>query len=199
VAAFAEGLGVSPDDIMAAGGVDFLRRAGELLRVALFGMVSASRTRALMKNEFRLDMTLVNATDNNPLKLSANGEQAVKHMLREEPGAFMPMDSAIAECFDDVKEHQLAMMAGMQGALLDLLDTVSPQELEKRFEKSRSGISLGSRSAKLWDAYCELHQELLAEDQLFASLFAEPFARAYDEQMNKLKQNRKTQDSSKGS
>jgi len=188
--AFADGLGVNPTELLEAGGLEFLQRAGKLLRTALYGLVTSSRARALMKNEFRLDMTLVNAKDNNPLKLSANGEQAIKHMLREEAGTFMPMERAMQECFEDVREHQLAMLAGMQGALLDLMDTLSPEELEKRFEKGRSGISIGSRNARLWEAYCELHKELLGEDHIFSSLFAEPFARAYDEQMVKLKKSR---------
>ena len=190
--AFAEGLGVSLSEVEAAGGVDFLRRAGLLLRLCMRGLVSASQARASMKNEFRLDMTLVNMKDNNPIKLSANGEQAVKHMLTEDPGSFMTMDRALAECFDDFQEHQLAMMAGMQGAFLELMDTLSPQELEKRFDKARSGgLGIGSKNARYWESFKELHHDLLAEDDIFASLFAEPFARAYDEQIARLKKSRK--------
>ncbi|AUM14332.1 type VI secretion system-associated FHA domain protein TagH [Ketobacter alkanivorans] len=189
--ALAEGLGVQMSEIEQAGGVDFLRRAGMLLRLCMRGLVSASQARASMKNEFRLDMTLVNMKDNNPIKLSANGEQAIKHMLAEDQGSFQPMDRAMQECFDDFQEHQLAMMAGMQGAFLELMDSLSPQALEKRFDKGRSsGLSIGSKNARYWESYRELHRDLLAEDDIFASMFAEPFARAYDEQMSKLKKTR---------
>ncbi|MGC1509620.1 type VI secretion system-associated FHA domain protein TagH [Ketobacter sp.] len=187
-AAFAAGLGVSVGDIEQAGGAAFLQKAGMLLRTCLKGMVSATQSRASLKNEFRLDMTLVNTKDNNPIKLSANDEQVVRHMLSEEPGSFMPMEQAMGECFADVQEHQLAMMAGMQNAFIELMETLSPVALEKRFDRSKTGgLSLASRSARYWEAYRELHQDLLAEDDIFASLFAEPFARAYDEQVGKLK------------
>lgn len=190
--AFAEGLGVNLEDIEQAGGVDFLRRAGMLMRLCMRGLVSASQARANMKNEFRLDMTLVSMKDNNPIKLSANGEQAVRHLLTEDPGSFLSMDLAIQECFEDFQEHQLAMMAGMQGAFLELMESLSPQALEKRFDRGKGGgLSIGSKSARYWDAYRELHQDLLAEDDIFASLFAEPFARAYDDQVAKIKKTRK--------
>ncbi|RLU00553.1 type VI secretion system-associated FHA domain protein TagH [Ketobacter sp.] len=190
--AFAEGMGISVQEVENAGGEAFLRRAGMLLRLCMRGLVSASQMRARMKNEFRLDMTLVNMHDNNPIKLSANGEQAIKHLLSREVGSFLPMDQAIEECFEDFQEHQLAVMAGMQGAFLELLDTLSPEALEQRFEKGRGGgLSIGSKTARYWDAYRELHKDLLAEDDIFSSLFAEPFARAYDEQISKLKKTRK--------
>ena len=190
--AFAEGLGISLQEVENAGGAEFLRRAGMMLRLCMRGLVSASQIRARMKNEFRLDMTLVNMHDNNPIKLSANGEQAIKHLLSQDSGSFLPMDQAIDECFEDFQEHQLAVMAGMQGAFLELLETLSPEALEQRFEKGRgSGLSIGSKTARYWEAYRELHKDLLAEDDIFSSLFAEPFARAYDEQVTKLKKTRK--------
>ena len=190
--AFAEGLGISLQEVQNAGGEDFLRRAGMMLRLCMRGLVSASQIRARMKNEFRLDMTLVNMHDNNPIKLSANGEQAIKHLLSQDAGSFLPMDQAIEECFEDFQEHQLAVMAGMQGAFLELLDTLSPQALEQRFEKGRAGgLSIGSKTARYWEAYRELHQDLLGEDDIFSSLFAEPFARAYDDQISKLKKTKK--------
>ena len=190
--AFADGLGISLQELENAGGDAFLRRAGMMLRLCMRGLVSASQIRARMKNEFRLDMTLVNMHDNNPIKLSANGEQAIKHLLSEDGGSFLPMDQAIEECFEDFQEHQLAVMAGMQGAFLELLETLSPQALEQRFEKGRGGgLSIGSKTARYWEAYRELHKDLLGEDDIFSSLFAEPFARAYDEQITKLKKTKK--------
>ncbi|MBA57501.1 MAG: type VI secretion system-associated FHA domain protein TagH [Pseudomonadales bacterium] len=190
--AFADGLGISVQEVEKAGGDAFLRRAGMMLRLCMRGLVSASQIRARMKNEFRLDMTLVNMHDNNPIKLSANGEQAIKHLLSDDGGSFQPMDQAIEECFEDFQEHQLAVMAGMQGAFLELLETLSPQALEQRFDKGRAGgLSIGSKTARYWEAYRELHKDLLGEDDIFSSLFAEPFARAYDEQITKLKKTRK--------
>lgn len=193
--ALADGLGVDWKELEKAGGTEFMRKAGLLLRICMRGMVGASQARASLKNEFRLDMTLVHSKDNNPIKFSANGEQAIKHLLTNEMGSFLSMDEALQECFDDIQHHQLAMMAGMQGAFMDLMQTLSPQALEKRFDRNKaSGLSLGSKSARYWEAYRELHQDLLAEDDIFASLFAEPFAHAYDDQIAKLKRSKKNKE-----
>lgn len=193
LAAFAKGLGVSVESLEAAGGVQFLQRSGGLLRLCMEGMVSVAQARASLKNEFRLDMTLVHNQGNNPIKFAADGEQAIKHLFCDDNGSFQPMENALQECFDDIKQHQLAALAGMQGAFLHLMQTLSPQALEKRFQRNRSGgMGLGSKSARYWEAYQELHRDLLSEDDLFASLFAEPFAKAYDEQIDKLKKSNRS-------
>lgn len=189
VTAFAEGLGIRPDELPSGEADALLRRAGALLRQCLQGLVSGAHARASMKNEFRLDMTLVNASGNNPIKFSAHGDQLVRHLLSRESGSFLSLEQAVDECHEDFQHHQLAMMAGMQHAFLELIQQLSPDELEQRFDRLKSkGLAFSSKGARYWDAYRELHQELQEEDDIFASMFVEPFARAYDEQIRKLKQ-----------
>ena len=170
-----------------------MRRAGTLLRQCLQGLVSNAQARASLKNEFRLDMTLVNPRANNPIKFSAHGDQVVRHLLSREQGSFLSVEDAVEECNEDFQHHQLAMMAGMQQAFMELMQQLSPDELERRFERIRNkGLRLAGKGTRYWEAYREFHQELQEEDDIFASLFMEPFARAYDEQIKKLKQsNRK--------
>lgn len=189
VTAFAEGLGIRPDELPPGEADVLLRRAGALLRQCLQGLVSGAHARASMKNEFRLDMTLVNASGNNPIKFSAHGDQLVRHLLSGESGSFLSLEQAVDECHEDFQHHQLAMMAGMQHAFLELIQQLSPDELEQRFDRLKSkGLAFAGKGARYWDAYRELHQELQEEDDIFASMFVEPFARAYDEQIRKLKQ-----------
>lgn len=188
LAAFAEGLGLSADDIAKAGGELFMKRAGALLRLCLQGLVTNAQARASLKNEFRLDMTLVNPRANNPIKFSAHGDQVVRHLLSRDSGSFLSVEEAVQECNEDFQHHQLAMMAGMQQAFQELIQQLSPDELERRFDRIRNkGLSLAGKGARYWESYRELHQELQEEDDIFASMFMEPFARAYDEQIKKLK------------
>ena len=188
IAAFAKGLGLTAREIEQAGGDAFMQRAGSLLRLCLQGLVANAHARASLKNEFRLDMTLVNARDNNPIKFSASAEQVLRHMVAPEQGSFLSVEDAVEECVEDFQQHQLAMMAGMQRAFLELIQQLSPDELERRFERLKSrGVAFSSKGSRYWEAYRELHQELQEEDDIFAAMFAEPFARAYDEQIRKLK------------
>ncbi len=185
--AFAEGLGVSVGAIEDAGGAEFLRHAGAITRQFMNAMVETAQARASIKNEFKLDMTLMQAQDNNPLKFSATGDQAIKQWLSNIDG-FMPMNQAIDESFVDIQRHQLAMLAGMQGAFSNLMSMLSPEQLVKRFERQiRGGFSIGSKNARYWEAYCELYRESMAEDDAFDELFAESFTTAYDGQLAQLK------------
>ncbi|HVK98282.1 MAG TPA: type VI secretion system-associated FHA domain protein TagH [Dongiaceae bacterium] len=181
LAAFASGAGLPLEAIRQAGAEAVLQRAGAALRLCLQGLVTNAQARASMKNEFHLDMTLMNAQDNNPLKFAANAEQVLRHLLTTDEGSFMPLEAGVQECFDDVQLHQQAMLAGMQDALQELLLTLSPASLQQRVEQKRSGPSLRSKDARYWAAYRELHRDLQAEENLFDSLFADTFARAYEE------------------
>lgn len=187
LAAFAAGADLPVDAIRQAGAEAVLRRAGALLRQCMQGLVDNAHARASLKNELRLDMTLVDSHDNNPVKLAANADQLLKHLLVDDPGSFLPLEAGVQECFAEFQQHQWAMLAGMQGALQEVLLELSPVELERRFEQQRRGPTLSSKGARCWNAYRELHQDLQADENLFDSLFADPFARAYDEQINLLK------------
>lgn len=188
LAAFAAGAGMSPDALRQVGADAVLHRAGALLRQCMQGLVDTAHARSSLKNEFRLDMTLIDSHANNPVKFAANADQVLQHLLVREPGSFQSLEAGVQECFEDVQQHQLAMMAGMQGALQELLLELSPAELERRFEHQRRGPILSSKAARCWNAYRELHREFQQEENLFDSLFADPFARAYDQQINQLKQ-----------
>ena len=60
---------------------------------------------------------------------------------------------AIEEAFNDLMNHQLAMQAGIQASLTDLLKTFDPKIIEKQFEQ---GIVL-QKKAKCWDRYEETY------------------------------------------
>lgn len=188
VSAFAAGLGLPPDAIESAGADAFMQRAGALLRLCLQGFLETAHARASLKNDFRLDMTLVNSRNNNPVKLSANVDQLLQHLLVGRQESFLSLEKGVQECVEDFQQHQQAMVAGMQNAFMELLQDLSPAELERRFERNKSGLQLSGKAARYWQAYRELHQDLLQEENLFDDHFVEPFARAYDEQIAQLKQ-----------
>jgi predicted component of type VI protein secretion system len=49
---------------------------GEILRVVVGGVMDVLQARQTLKNEFRLGVTTFKAADNNPLKFSANVDDA---------------------------------------------------------------------------------------------------------------------------
>lgn len=54
---------------------------GGVLRIVVGGLMDVLRAREQIKNEFRLRMTTFKSADNNPLKFSANADDALHNLL----------------------------------------------------------------------------------------------------------------------
>ncbi len=178
----AAGLALGPDPEAA------LRSAGTVFRVLIEGLRQVLMSRAAIKNEFRVEQTMLRARDNNALKFAVTTEDAIAALLQpSRPGYKPPLESA-REAFDDVSAHEMAVMAGVQTALLGLLKRFEPGALEKRLQPGMLGNLLpGARKARTWELFCATYKDIAreAEDD-FQSVFGREFARAYDAQIRKL-------------
>jgi type VI secretion system FHA domain protein len=187
LAAFLEGAGVpglalGPDPERA------MRDAGAVFNALVEGIRQVLISRASIKNELRVEQTMLRAKDNNPLKFSVTAEDAIAALLQPtRPGYRQPL-AATQEAFDDVRSHEMAVMAGVQTALMGLLKRFEPGALEKRLEPSMLGNILPSaRKARTWELFCATYKAIAAEAQEdFQAVFGREFARAYSEQMQKL-------------
>jgi predicted component of type VI protein secretion system len=84
-------------------------------------------------------------------------------------------------------------MAGMQVALGSLLKNFDPNTLEQRLQDSSilGNILPGAKKARYWEVFTELYKEIAQEAESdFYGLFGQAFARAYEEQINRLKSGR---------
>ncbi|OMH38682.1 type VI secretion system-associated FHA domain protein TagH [Motiliproteus sp. MSK22-1] len=170
---------------------EFFTSMGRLFRLSVAGLVEILRARTDIKSAFRMSMTTIRPIENNPLKFSINTDDALAKLLLNPGGACLPTEQAFNEAFDDIKAHELAVMAGMQAALNDLLKRFEPEELADYFEKRGGKSLLQQKKSWYWDQYIKQHKEILdrAEDQ-FQELFGEAFTTAYENQTSKLKETR---------
>lgn len=163
---------------------------GRSYRHMVEGLIEVLRARASLKGEFRMAQTMIRPVENNPLKFAPNVDEALLLLLRSGNQAFMPADQAIKESFDDLKAHQLAVMAGVQASIKHLLQRFQPAVLEARLSQpSAIGALLpGRRQAQYWELFTELYASISreAEDD-FEDLFGREFSRAYEEQNTKLR------------
>ena len=186
LAAFLEGAGatgISPGNDPEAA----LRAAGEVFRTMVDGLRQVLISRAAVKNEFRVEQTMLRARDNNALKFSVTTEDAVAALLQPGRPGYMPPLQAAQEAFDDVRSHEMAVMAGVQTALVSLLKRFEPSALERRLQPGALDILPAARKARTWELFCETYKEIAreAEDD-FQSVFGREFARAYAAQVRKL-------------
>jgi predicted component of type VI protein secretion system len=189
-----EGAGMPHKELSAAESERLLRDCGAVLRAAVDGLMMLVIARAEMRKAFEAhDRTMVAARDNNPLKLMADAHEAMQFLLDpgERTDGFLDPIRSIGDACVDLRAHEVAVIAGMRGAILGALRRLDPQELEKAFEKSAGGFTLGGRKAKYWDAFVAYQQQLSQEAQAdFDKVFGRDFVSAYQAQLRRLKTGR---------
>jgi type VI secretion system protein len=157
---------------------------GRSYRLMVEGLIDVLRARASLKGEFRMQQTMIQPAENNPLKFAPNADEALLLLLRHGNQAFMAPDVAVRDSFDDLRAHQLAVMAGVEAAIKHLLTRFEPAQLEERMGKPAGLSSLfnGSRQAQYWQQFTELYSNISREAQEdFQDLFGREFSRAYEE------------------
>jgi type VI secretion system FHA domain protein len=183
--------------MLAAAGVDSSRvtpelaaQFGQILRVVVAGLMDVLRARERIKDEFRMRVTTFKQADNNPLKFSANVEDALHNLLVKRNAAYLGPVEAFEDAFQDLRNHQMAMLAGMRVAYEAMLAEFEPTHMQADFDrhgKSGSFLSGGSKS-KYWELYCNRYHDMVKDaDTSFRNLFGDEFAKAYEEQLVKLK------------
>jgi type VI secretion system protein len=137
-----------------------------------------------------MQQTVIRPVENNPLKFAPDADEALLLLLRRGNQAFMAPDQAIKDSFDDLRAHQMAVMAGVEAAIKHLLKRFEPAELEARMSKpgGLSNLLRSSRQAQYWQQFGELYTNIAreAEDD-FQDLFGREFSRAYEEQIARLR------------
>ncbi len=156
---------------------------GRSYRLMVEGLIDVLRARASLKGEFRMQQTLIQPLENNPLKFAPNADEALLLLLRQGNQAFMAPDQAVRDSFDDLKAHQLAVMAGVQAAIGQLLKRFEPSALQARLESpgGLAGLLSGPRQARYWQQFTELYSQIAGEaEDDFQDLFGREFSRAYE-------------------
>jgi type VI secretion system FHA domain protein len=96
-----------------------------------------------------------------------------------------PVD-AFEDAFADLRNHQIAMLAGMRTAFESMLAEFDPDQLQQEFDRQNKGLV--PAKLRYWDSYRERQQQILKDrEAAFRRLFGDEFARSYEEQLKALK------------
>jgi type VI secretion system FHA domain protein len=177
------GAGLDPADVTP----ELAETFGRIIRVVVAGVMDVLRSRQQIKDEFRMRMTRFRPAENNPLKFSANVDDALHNLLVKRNPAYLGPVEAFDDAFADLRKHQIAMLAGMRVAFESMLAEFDPERLQQEFDRQ---LNKGLVPAKLryWDLFRERRDEIVKDpDASFRRLFGEEFARAYEEQLKQLK------------
>ena len=174
---------VDPSDELA-------RTCGEILRVTIGGLMEVLRARDQMKDDLRIRSTTFKPANNNPLKFSANVEDAFHNLLVRQNAAYLDPKEAFTEALHDVRDHQTAVLAAMRLAFETMLAQFDPNTLQEEFDRHMKKGSILGVPAKLryWDLYREKYGDTIKDAEAsFRTLFGNEFAKAYEEQIERLK------------
>ena len=162
----------------------------KIIRNTVSRLMELIKARTNIKNELRVQHTTLQAQDNNPLKFSVTSDDAVGVLFSESRStSFMAPDEAIDDSFDDLSDHQIAVMAGMQAAYEHMFKQFSPTKLEALFN-TKSGL-LGNKRAANWEAFKSHYQRLTGDrEATYNQLFGQTFAKHYEQRLAELKSQR---------
>jgi predicted component of type VI protein secretion system len=187
--AFQQGAGVELAPLKDGLSPQVMSSIGSVLQAAIEGIHRLMSMRATAKDEMRAQMTMIQLSGNNPLKVAPDAAVALQLLLQPPARGFLPGSEAINETMVDLQAHLIGLTAGLRSALEAVLDRFDPARVEAQLTKRSMLDSLlpSHRRARLWELYLEHYRSLREEAQEdFQRLFGEAFREAYEEQVRSL-------------
>ncbi|WP_440887514.1 type VI secretion system-associated FHA domain protein TagH [Vibrio sp. WZ-1] len=182
--AFIVGLGINPQMIPQSNRVGWYKQLGESFSLMLLGLMETLHKRAEFKQNNRLNHTAFQKQENNPLKFSANLEDAIHNLYNRQTSSFMSPNSAIREAFLDIEKHEYALMKGVEGSVHGVMSLVDPESISTSNQNNSSLFSKINPSKKYvdsWRDFQNIHRQL--SDEIVSSdvpFYLEDFAKYYE-------------------
>lgn len=162
LSAFLKGLNVSSEMIPSNASEEWWEQLGISFQELLLGLMETLRARSTVKSEFRVNQTTFQQKENNPLKFSANIDDAFHNLFNRKGPSFLPADQAIKDAFNDINRHEEAIMAGARGSVHGVLKQLSPELIQTQNYSSGllDKMSPSRKQARYWETYVELYQDV---------------------------------------
>ena len=186
---FAEGLGLpAPSTLTPA---DW-QRIGSTLRQLVDAMNQLMQDRAALKSELRMNRTERYLSENNPYKADIALDDLLRHLICGEGtgSAFMPADAAVREAADDLRAHNLAIIAASRASVEGTLREFSPDQLRKHLSVTRAAKVVAlMEHGQLWRSYMAYYEQKSTHmgDWLDA-MFEKHFVDTYTQEALRLNQ-----------
>jgi len=186
--ALLKGLGI--DNSPVDGNAEWWFDLGASMRTINEELMLSLRERAAFKNQFRVNHTMFQIKENNPFKFSASVDDLFRNLYLRSNGSFMSTNKAITEAFGDLRQHEQSMRAGLEGAVVGILDQLAPENMQE--EQGEQGFfakfNRNNKEQKLWRHFIEMHEDIRNEITVNReSILSDAFVRAYEEKQKQGK------------
>jgi type VI secretion system FHA domain protein len=176
--------GVDPAQVDLSPGI--VEQLADALRIVIEGTMDTLKVRNDIRRELRISSTMMATRENNPLKFSADADDALHKLLVQRSHAYLDMAAAFREAFGDIRHHQVAMLKSVGVAFDYMLSRFDPKILEKQFAPKPGSTGILSLTGKIkpWQAFVEYYAELRADhERTYRRLFGEEWAKAYEQEL----------------
>ncbi len=188
--AFLRGASIPGGTITSGLTPDLMELLGKVLAKSLQGTIELNALRTLVKREVKAELTMVVLRNNNPLKFFPDSQTVLMQMLRKKMPGFMNPLEAIEDAFDDLRAHQLGVVAGFRVAMHAMLKRLNPSTLEKQLAAPKffDAMQPAKRKAEMWAMYVAQFETISVEAKDdFKTLFGKDFLVAYEREVERFK------------
>ena len=164
-------------------------------------LISILRSRNKLRQQFRLAVTSIQKTDNNPLTFSVNTDDAIHNLFVKQNAGYLPAMESYEQAFSTIEHHQLAVIVGMRAGFENMLAAFSPESLAglKPSDNDKKSWGIFSSDKDSFEENYNAHfQQLLKnKEQTFIQLFGEAFTHAYELSIHQQKSEEKLKQENK--
>ncbi|HHF3268145.1 TPA: type VI secretion system-associated FHA domain protein TagH [Vibrio diabolicus] len=184
LAAFIKGAGIDPTMIPSDNREQWFEQLGESFSLMLVGLMETLHNRAVFKQTNRLSHTAFRKSENNPLKFSANLEDAIHNLYNRQTASFLKPSAAIKEAFSDIESHEQALMKGVEGMVSSVMSLVEPTSIYSEALAKDTVINKvipARKYAQSWKRFEDIHEKL--SDDIVnkeSPFYLEDFAKHYE-------------------
>lgn len=120
--------------------------------------------------------------EDNPLRMGMDYSETSRRLFSTNRSAvYLSPEAAITESMASIKNNQAAIVTAIQQGLWQVLEALSPQNLERRFASYRKA---DGESVDSWEMYKKYFEELMSSRQSgLEKMFWEVFEQNYDRAM----------------
>ncbi len=184
MASFIRGMNIDSNLIPNENREEWFEQVGRSFSLMLIGLMNTLHNRAEFKQSYRLNHTSFKKSENNPLKFSANLEDAIHNLYNRKASSFLPPDKAIEEAFGDIENHERALMRGVKGTVSSVMSLIEPTAIYRDAESKSSLLNKIIPARKYvhrWRVFEGIHNEL--KDEIIdkeTPFYLDDFAKHYE-------------------
>lgn len=179
-----EGIGAPVGTVDGQEAYALLHEAGRTLGALIRGLSALNASHSGGQQRISLAGRTLQPIEDNPLRLGQSYPDTVRALFASERSVVhLSPSAAVEESLEQIQRQQVAVHKAITSGLSALLQAFSPEQLQQRFQRYRSGQS-GQSPADDWNwrMYEHYYNELTSgRQQGFDKLFWEVFEQAFDQ------------------